>query len=59
MKLVGYLRGMPVYESPDVEPGILYVVNPNNMYVDYPKRKDGEPDMRYSVNRLARLMKTK
>jgi hypothetical protein len=56
MKLEGTLHGIPIYSTPNCPKDQVYMINPDNFYIDYPLRKDGKPDMRYSVNRLKRLL---
>jgi hypothetical protein len=55
MKLVGTINGIQVYETADLPPGIAYMIDTNKMYFDYPKRKDGKPDMRYAINKRSRM----
>lgn len=51
-KLEGYYRDIPVYSNPFVPDGMVYMMNANQL--SGPKRKDGRPDMRYSVNKILR-----
>ena len=57
MKLEGEYQGIPIYSSPDCPEAMLYLVNDEYFYVDYPLRKDGKPDMRYGINKLQRALK--
>lgn len=46
------LKGIPVDFRDDVPEGALYFINPSTMF-SWPKKKDGTPDMRYSINKGA------
>lgn len=54
MKLVGKFRGIPVYSSPDCPPDAVYLLNDSALERVFPLKKDGKPDMRYSINKLER-----
>lgn len=55
MKFEGFLSQIPVYSTPSVPSGVMYLLNRDTMFINYPKRKDGKPDMRFGINRLMRL----
>ena len=55
MKLEGYFNKIPVYSNPACPPNTVYLINTNDFKRVFPKRKDGKPDMRYSVNQLERI----
>lgn len=57
MKLEGYYMGIPMYSDPNVPPDILYCVNHNKFAINFPLRKDGKPDMRYSINKMEKVFK--
>lgn len=50
-KLEGYYKNIPVYSSPLVQNGIIYMISQNATFSG-PKKKNGKPDMRYGINRL-------
>ena len=52
MKRVGFFKGINIYESKDVAPGYVYVINEAFMKMNYPKKKNGRPDMRHRINKL-------
>lgn len=58
MKLEGHINNIPIYSSPDCPPDTFYLIN-DDFYIKYPKRKDGQPDMRYGINKLERMFKFK
>ncbi len=55
-RVVGHYKGVPVVSSPFVPKDIVYVV-PSDLEFSGPRRKNGQPDMRFSLNKL--LYKTK
>lgn len=57
MKQVGQFKGIPVYSDSTIEKGIIYCVN-NDIKLEYPKRKDGKPDMRYSINKMQKMFES-
>ena len=59
MKLEGSYKGIPIYSTPVCPPDTLYMINEKNMVIDYPKRKDGKPDMRYSINKLMKVLESR
>ena len=56
MKLVGEYKGISVYSHPDCPSGFIYMVNDSNFDFETAKRKDGSPDMRFSINKLQKLL---
>lgn len=51
------LYGIKIFTDPDIEDGMVYFMNTDNFAINYPKRKDGKPDMRYGVNKLERMFR--
>jgi len=43
--------GIPIKETDLVKDGFIYLVG-DNFEFKYPLRKDGQPDMRYGINKL-------
>lgn len=58
IKRVGWdsltFRGIPIIIRDDIPPGTIYLINSENMHRVFPIRKDGKPDMRFSINKLER-----
>lgn len=52
MKYEGKYKGIPVYSNPAVESGMLYLINEDNFITNYPTKKNGTPDMRFSINKM-------
>lgn len=55
-KFEGYMNGTAVYSNPMCPPGIIYMIN-DNFTIQHPLRKDGEPDMRYGINRMEKMFR--
>lgn len=53
MKLEGKINGISVYSTPVCPPDVMYLIDESKF--DVPRRKDGKPDMRYSINKIMKL----
>ena len=56
MKLIGYYRHIPFYSSNSIPKNIIYMINSNEIHIEYPRKKNGNYDMRSGVNKLARFI---
>jgi len=47
-------KGIPIRINPNIKPGVIYFINDNDGWsFKKPNKKDGTPDMRYLVNKIA------
>lgn len=56
MKLVGYYNNIPFYSANSVPKNVMYCLNSNEIHIKYPRKRNGSYDMRFGVNKMARIL---